>query len=341
MLDWTLFYPPETRVLALPSWRSPRLYLPTQSFVQRWEDSAFYPAFRVLARLYRLSLRARATVGLAEVRQVQSMGWPLGEFVRDAFPDAGSAVVLMGTPGPTQKITVRIISRQGEVLGYLKYAEKDAARKRLGQEHRLILGLPRGVGPEVLGFGPFGAGEALLTSAMVGTRVAATLPPPEISREFLASLGTSPLVNLEVHPWVRHVRAQEGPELDRWLEILGDKSWPVAVQHGDFAPWNLLRRPDGSLGAIDWEYGTLEGFPYLDLAYYVLQVSALVYRHAPPKAADYTVRYLTEQPQLRLSEKEARVLTRLAAYDAYLKSREDGQPGDVGLQSWRRRIWER
>jgi hypothetical protein len=340
MLDWTVFYPPDTRVLALPSWRSPRLYLPTQSFIQRWEDSAFYPAYRFLARLSRLSLRTSAAVGLGEVRQVQSSGWPLGEFVRDVFPNVGSAVILVGTPGPTQKITVRVLSRKGEILGYLKYAEKEAARKRLRHERRLIGDLPGKVGPEVLQFGPFGKGEALLTSALVGTRVPATLPPPEASRNFLNTLSVSPLVDLEVHPWVRQICAEGGPDLDSWLETLGDKRWPVAVQHGDFAPWNLLRRPDGTLGAIDWEYGTLEGFPHLDLAYYVLQVSALVYRHAPPKAADSTVRYLTQRPQLGLSIEEARIITRLAAYDAYLKSREDGQHEDVGLQAWRRRVWE-
>jgi hypothetical protein len=340
MLDWTLFFPPGARVLALPSWQNPRLFLPTKSFFQRWEDSAFYPAFRFLARLYRLSLRARATVGLEEVREVQSSGWPLGEFVRNVFPQVGSAVILVGTPGPTQKITVRVLGRRGEVLGYLKYAEKEAARQRLGRERRILCDLPGKVGPTVLKFGTFGGGEALLTSALVGTRVPATLPPSEGSRNLLTFLATSPLVPLEAHPWVRHVWGQVGPELDGWLEILADKRWPVAIQHGDFAPWNLLRRPDGTLGAIDWEYGTLKGFPHLDLAYYILQVSALIYRHAPSKAADYAATYLSQQRHLALSRVEAQMLTRLAAYDAYLKSREDGQPEDAVLQTWRRAVWE-
>jgi hypothetical protein len=41
-----------------------------------------------------------------------------------------------------------------------------------------------------------------------------------------------------------------------------------------------------------------------------------------------------------LSAAEAQALTRLAAYDAYLKASEDGQPESAGLQSWRRQIWE-
>ena len=114
MLDWTIFYPPGTGVLALPNWRSPRLYLPTQSLAQRWDDSAMYPAFRILARVYRLSLRASAAIGLGEVRRVQSSSWPLGEFVGEMFPEAVSAVTLVGTPGPTQKITVQVLGRKGE-----------------------------------------------------------------------------------------------------------------------------------------------------------------------------------------------------------------------------------
>jgi hypothetical protein len=341
MLDWTIFYPPGTGVLALPNWRSPRLYLQTQSLAQRWDDSALYPAFRLLARAYRLSLRASAAIGLGEVRRVQTGRWPLGEFVGDVFPEAVSAVTLVGTPGPTQKFTVRVLGRKGEILGYLKYAVKDAARKRLGEEHRLMNGLPPGVGPEVLKFGPFADGEALLISPVVGKQVAANLTPPTACSAFLTSLGTPTRMHLEAHPWVRCIRAQEVADVERWFEVLADKTWPIVIQHGDFAPWNLLLRPDGTLAAIDWEYGTLEGFPYLDFAYYILQVSALVYRYAPPQALDRSVTYLTRHSRSDLGDEEARAVTRLAAYDAYLKSRADGQLDTDNLQAWRRGIWER
>ena len=52
------------------------------------------------------------------------------------------------------------------------------------------------------------------------------------------------------------------------------------------------------MGAIDWEYGTLEGFPHLDLAYYVLQTSDVIYRRAPLRAAEYAAKYLAQQPEL-------------------------------------------
>jgi hypothetical protein len=340
-LDWTPFFPPGTHVLALPNWKNPRLYLPAQRLLRRWEDSSFYPASRFLARLYRLALRSKAVAGLTEVRFVRSSGWPLGEFTQDVLPQARSAVALVGTPGPAQKITVRVLGERGEVLGYLKYGEKEAARRRLEQERRVLEGLPSGAGPELLKFGPFGDGEALLTTALVGKRVPATLDLGEDLGDFLASLVVSPPVPLEAHPWVEElVRAQPGPDLDPWFEVLVGKSWPIVVQHGDFAPWNMLRRADDTLGAIDWEYGALESFPHLDLAYCALQVLALIQRQAPEKAAEYASRYLIQQPRLALNREEARTLIRLAAYDAYLKSREDGQPDNAELQAWRRTVWE-
>jgi hypothetical protein len=338
-LDWTLFFPPGTRVLALPNWENPRLYLPAQHFSRNWQESSFYPASRLLARLFRVSLRVKAAAGLGEIRTVQSSQWPLGEFTREVLPQAMSAVILVGTPGTVQKITVRVLGERGEVLGYLKYAEKEAARKRLRHEHRMLGTIPSGAGPEALKFGPFADGEALLITALAGKKLPTTFPPPEELKDLLESLVISRPVAFDAHPWVRLVREQSGAEFEPWFEVLARKSWPVVVQHGDFAPWNLLKQAGGAVGAIDWEYGVLEGFPHLDLAYYILQVSALVQRRTPSKAVGYATTYMMRQPRLAVSSEEAHILTYLAAYDAYLKSRDDGQPDDTRLQMWRRAIW--
>jgi hypothetical protein len=340
-VECDLFFPPGTRVLTLPNWQSPRLYLSARYLRQRWEDSSFYPAFRYLARIYRLSLRIKAGVGLGEARRVRSSSWPLGEFAQDVLPQATSVVVLVGTPGPAQKITAQLRDDNGRVIGYLKFAEREAARKRLRQERQMLSSIPSWVGPELLKYGPLGNGEALLTTIVSGKPLPTTLPPARDLTDFSMSLANLRPVPVAVHPWVRHIRELNTPELDPWLEILTGRNWPVMIQHGDFTPWNLLRRPDRTLGAIDWEYGTLEGFPYLDLAYYVLQTSALIYRQSPSRAAEHTAQYLARQPRLALSGVEARALTSLAAYDAYHKFREDGHLPDTNhLQRWRRAVWE-
>ena len=282
----------------------------------------------------------RAAAGFGESRRTKLNGWPLGNFIEDVLPQATSAVVLVGTAGPAQKITVQVRGDRGEVLGYLKYAEKKAARNRLRQECRLLRHVPSGVAPELMKFGPLGDGDALLTSVLSGEKLPATLPPTSSLVDFSMSLNISPPVPFEAHPWIQHMRQTQGLACESMFEALSNRPWPIAVQHGDFAPWNLLRTSEGSLGAIDWEYGVLESLPHLDLAFFVLQVLALIYRQAPSKAARHTMEYLRGQPRLALNVEEARALTRLAAYDAYLKAQEDGQPDSVSLQTWRRAVWE-
>lgn len=338
---WKLFCPPDARVLALPSWRSPRLLLSSAPDpLRRWQQSSLYPASRPTAKLYRFVLRCRAATGLAKARTLRSSSWPLWEFVEDVSHQLTFAVILVGTPGPAQAITVQLRDEKNRVLGYLKYAEKDAARRRLQQERTMLLSLPEGIGPKLMRFGPLGDGEALLKSALPGKVLPTRLPPPGDLTGLLASLSVLPAVPIDAHQWVHRMRELGVPELDAWLAPLAGRDWPVVVQHGDFAPWNLLRQPDGTLRAVDWEYGTLESFPYLDLAHYLLQVLGLVRRKRPLEAARYTIEYLSRQPGPALSSTEAWSLTRLAAYDTYRKLSDDGQSSKGGLQPWRRAIWE-
>lgn len=339
-VDLSLFFPPGARVLAFPNRQQPRLFLSADDPFLRWEQSSLYPASRRMAKLYRLSLRLRAMAGSAQVQTVRSSSWPMREFTQDVMPNLKFVVVLIGTPGPAQEITVQLRDEENRVQWYLKYAEKETARRRLRQERFMISNLPASFGPKPKKFGLLGEGEALIKSALPGAPLSATLPPPRSIFDLLDSLIVYPPVSLEDHPWVRRIRNDATPGLDTWLEPLAKKSWPVTVQHGDFVPWNLLQEPDGTLWALDWEYGTLEGFPYLDLIYYVLQTLALIYRREPLEAARWTVEYLSRQQRLALSEAEIRSLICLTVYDAYRKALVDGNHPDAGLQPWRRAIWE-
>ena len=339
--DWSIFFSPGTRVLALPNWRHPRLYMSAQHVLQRWEHSSLYPATRFTARLYRLLLRFQASAGMAHVRTVRSNSWPLGEFLRDVLPQTNAAVALVGTCGPAQETTVQLRDTNGEILGYLKYAEKDAARRRLQHEHFMLHRVPEGLGPIPIKAGPLADGEALLKSVVPGKLIPATLPPPEDLRCLLNPLVYSPRVSLEDHPWVRSTRYRRPPRsVEVALDLLASKRWSVVVQHGDLTPWNLLRGNDGRLRAVDWEYGEPHGFPLLDLVHYILHTAALIYRWSPLRAAQYATEYLIRYHAPALTSVEAWALTRLAAYDAYSKALEDGHLSNSGMQPWRRAIWE-
>lgn len=339
VLEINGFFPPGVHIRNLPSLQNPRLYFSGETPIRRWKESAFYPAYRKRAMIYRFALRCKATMGIGGVTLNQAAHWPIKDFVQSVFPDVRSAVVLAGAPGPTQKITLQLWNKHG-VLGYLKYAEKPAAVARLGKERYMLSALPLGLAPTLLKYGCMGDGVGLLQTAVLGKHVQATLPPPMGICRFLQTFTTSPPLKLEAHPWIILQLKHHGSFISRWVEALAHREWPVVFSHGDFVPWNIFSTKESNYLAIDWEYGTLEGFPYLDLAYYILQLGCLLYRWTPQSASDYAIRFLTDGADAGLTEQEAQALVALAAYYALQSSLEDGKNPSDSTQIWWKAVWE-
>jgi hypothetical protein len=304
--------------------------------IQCWHHTQLYPAFRQAAQIYRLLLRMKAALGFSSGwRNADAANmWLLGEFVDDVLPNVSSVVVLLGTPGPAQKITVQLWNRKC-VVGYFKYAENPAARVRLMQEHKVLSALPDGLGPKLLKCGKFLEGLALVTEPLEGKPLPTKLPPVPKIHQFLNSLATPASLTVDCHPWIRELRRSQGTVVDPWVTSLTSRKWSVVVSHGDFAPWNILNI-GGQLKAIDWEYGQIEGFPYLDLTYYLLQVAALIYRWSPEKAMEYAISHLNQE----LKWDEAMAIVKLTAFYAYQQSQADGHAATAPLQEWRCAIWQ-
>lgn len=330
-----LFLPSGKRIVVLPSRNRARLYLTSASASQRWRHSGFYPAFRRTARAYRASLRLRAALGLAPTLTNHNSTWPLADLLYDLWPELESSVVMLGTDGPAQKLTVQLWL-DNQVIGYVKYADTAIARARLAHEARILNALPPGLGPKVLRFSEFAEGEALVTTPVAGTTVPPHLRPSNRAVSYLNGLYISHELSLSNHPWVRELQQRLGDKVDKWLEPLATKAWSVVFQHGDFAPWNVIRTPQGNLTAIDWEYGSTEGFPYLDALHWVLQVSALIRKWSPSRTRSSAVQLFGQG----VPAPQAKALISLAALSAYQEAIVDGQPPSAPLQTWRRQIWE-
>ncbi|GAA6744352.1 hypothetical protein Thermus71206_21960 [Thermus antranikianii] len=338
-MNWEAFFLKGTPVLALPNWESPRLFVAAWGLRTRWEGSGLYPGYRWSARAFRLFLRIGAALGVGAIR-VAREGWALEPFLsRAGRKDLVPRAVLIGTKGPAQKTIVELCTQEGRVSAYLKYGETDAARRRISCEYAVLQALPRDLAPEPLHLGPVGEGIGLLLSAVRGKPVAARASLPEDVFRYAASLPISGYCAAEAHPWIGRLLAHGGGKLGKWLRTLESREWAVLPQHGDFAPWNLLR-DHHHVRAIDWEYGVLEGFPGADLAYYLLQVGALIHRWSPKRTRAHAAHALARLPWPGVSLEEAETLVRLTAYDAYLKAMEDGHGPEEPLQAWRRAVWE-
>ncbi|HNP27955.1 MAG TPA: hypothetical protein PKK23_02845 [Nitrospirales bacterium] len=290
------------------------------------------------ARLYRFLIRAKVAAGYTSFWNNQISQWIVSEFVQDLLPNLKSCVILVGTPGPTQKLIVQLWDGKN-VVGYLKYAEKPAARVRLKNEYQVLLDLPKGLAPIPLKYGAMGDGEALLSTPVFGRAFSPTPYPVKRIVEYFNGLKISGPLILNDHPWIRMYAERNENIVQPWLDVLSRRKWSIVFSHGDSAPWNIFNLANGNVQAIDWEYGTCQGFPQIDIVQYILQVAALIYRWSPQQARNYAVNFLcrSNSPLRRV---EAQSVVCFAAYHGYMQALEDGQSPDASLQIWRRAVWE-
>jgi hypothetical protein len=338
-MSWENFFPPNSPVAALPSWRRPRLLIPASTLRERLVGGAFYPAFRLTGRIYRVLVRSKAAFSFRCRCSGSRNRSLLDEFLDDILPGARVRAVQVGMPGPARKLTAQLAGERGRVVGYVKCASLPLARERLAREYRLLLRLPQGTGPVPARYGSADGFDLLLLYPVLGRTVRATVAPGPELRRLNHALSRRELVTLNAHPWVQALTARAGDVMTHALEALDGREWAVTIQHGDLAPWNLIQDPGGRLTAIDWEYGFSAGFPGLDLAQYILQVALLICRWRPDRAREYAIYELQQDPYLMVTRRQAAALVGLAAYQAFCKALSDSHTADHPLQAWRREIW--
>jgi hypothetical protein len=336
---WDLLFSHDRRVVALPSWTQPRLLVAVNARRDAWAASAFYPAYRWTGRLRRAALRVRALSSVGAVVVSHDHEELLRAYLRDVLPEAQVRAVQVGMPGGAQKLTAQLVDASGRVLGFLKCGARPLSRQRLQTEHHILALLPAGAGPRALKFGAIGSFDALLLAPVEGRHLRSSLPPPPALASFLATLHSSRVLALNDHPWFARL-GSDRDEIAMHLDVLSKRSWPVVVQHGDLAPWNMLRARDGRLVAIDWEYGRIDGLPGLDLAQFVLQVAMLIERCAPLDGHLKAAALLERDRSLELTRDESWALVALAAFEAHKNAAEEGLPLEDPRQRWRRAVWQ-
>lgn len=335
-MELARLFPAGAHIVSLPTSNSPRILLMGCNAVKRWKESSFYPAYKFSARLYRVLLRLKATAGLHAVCLAHSDPWLIKEFVHDVFPNICSQVVLIGTSSPTQKLIIQIWDEE-RVIAYLKFAQSAPAVTRLEREHEILRRLPPGISPTVLRFGEMGSGKGLLLTPIFGKALTTQLPPPQTLCSFVRSLETSLKVPIHNHPWIQELRSYSRDCVEPWIDRLSKRQWPIVYQHGDLAPWNLFLSR-GKLEAVDWEYGTAEGFPYADIIHYYLQVSLLIYKSSPHKTKHYLIKFLNNLLK-DFSPGEIAALVNLSVFNTFIQAEHDGHQQHSNYQAWRRAIW--
>jgi len=295
-----------------------------------------FPATRSVAKLVKLGKRASLSLGLNGQSCKAPQTSSIDSFL-ESKTDSIDIQLLLGTPGPSQKATIRIVdSLSGQVTCFIKYAPEAIVNNRLGQEYEILKILGEGMGPKAIKFGELGKGQGLMIEPLDGVQPKTDLPPNELVISFLKSLMNSKVRSFSDHPiWTE---LKDYSAIEDCRETICQKEWTSCTLHGDFAPWNI--RIDGdSIKAFDWEYGRIDFLPFVDLSFYIQQVGALIYKWSPREAFDSSVSNLRSIfPSL--TEQESIAFTRLTAMWSYNEAVTDGHPPEFFIQPWRRNIWE-
>ncbi len=297
-------------------------------------------------------LRAGAAAGLGEVRRATGTRWALEEFLAGVVENPQPPVVQIGVACAAHKWTLRITDCSGEIAAYIKWGSNSSAQKRLENEYKILSALPKGFGPRPMKFGPLSDGFGLCIEPLCGVPMSSNRGAwplgtqwQKMLADFLERLCLHTPLPVDSHPaFSRLASNAPRPVLD-WIDRLRARPWPVVIQHGDLAPWNLIRpssaSPHSNLMALDWEFGSLTGGAYFDAAYYALQIASLIDRLDPTSALQYAVGELTRNPWPLLTSSEAEAITALTAYESWQAALTDGDSPEEPQQKWQRAIWDR
>jgi len=318
------FFKEGVSVRHLPLLGTPCLYFSDGSCRKRWNYAGFYPAFTPKARLFRTMLRLLAFAGGAPRVAEQGSG-ALDVFLQQSGVENAGATLMVGTPGPAQKLVAQIW-QGGRVVAYLKFGVSDAARAALMNEADVLAALPPGLAPRLFKKDSLGDGVAILISPLKGRRAskALTIPPQAMQMLKKMQSGSSgEIFSFEEHPWIQNTMKMSRDEAQVYKCLCGRK-WKAVLMHGDFAPWNLLLKGDGCC-AYDWESGSRFGFPWMDLIHYYVQTARNLFGWTAGKTRTFVLRALLTADN-SLSQGEAEELLTLCARWIQLRNNGLNEP---------------
>jgi hypothetical protein len=239
--------------------------------LQQWQP------YSLKSRLRWKALLAAYSCGvLGHVPGVQSVGVSQGVLTSPVTESAEKAegctpVVYLGTPGPTRKAVVSLVSPERQVVSVMKVPlERGAATSILREAGALsFLGCRPGVAPLLLSCDT----ERSITAQEFCSGGRSGTDFQMCYWEWLSGLQVSgKTTSLADHCAAAQDRLS-GHELGGFSDVVSrtgeflknPTSIGAFLVHGDFAPWNLKLRTDGTISrAIDWEEFGASGLPLHD-----------------------------------------------------------------------------
>ena len=344
------------RFAVLPGASKPRWFIPLDAPAVSAGGFCLSVPFKAAASLRYHGGRAAARLGLPgwyrDQLLIAQRSIPSVEHtIQNLFPGRPLRLAISsGTPPPAinRKISLAVLAAGGRVRAYAKLpGPGEISRNHVRREAEALARLGRHPGrplaPRLLFAGDAG-GRYLVVSAPLHGRP----PGPDLTDDhsrFLAALRSDRVTcaadtALARALWDRRPLLAARPDLARALHelmpVLGAVRLASATVHGDFAPWNLRRTPNG-LVAFDWEYAQTDGLPLIDQTHHLLAVGYLLRRWTPEQACGRLAAAAAASP-LGLPQPTARALQRTYLLDYVLRLFSEGHGDDYPRVAWCREI---
>jgi hypothetical protein len=243
-----------------------------------------WAAVRAASRIGRLA--AIPGVAMLEVEGSRGADWAsLGW--RSSEPPI--PVIYLGTPGSKRKAVVHLVERvSGECQAIVKVPLTDEAKTAVLHEAEVLRALKAEgyeIAPRLL---HVDWAQGISTQTFVEGRPGLRRLAPEYWRTLCSLLLPGETTSLPEHAekWAEIVFSpnDDGQERRRVIEALEElhdaASLPACWQHGDFAPWNIKRLPNGGCALLDWEDAERKGLPLQD-AYHFLHMQDFLFEGRP------------------------------------------------------------
>lgn len=295
----------------LPSIKNPRWLVPVKNKDLFISSLALYQPSLIRARLLKKLTLLAAQGGLTNLLiRDKAYFQKDDELIKEIFKRSDlEYAIFTGTEGTHQKITIQVMNKKGEILGYIKLSENDDIDKLLKNEAEILgdllgLELKSGLFPKVIYNGELKGTNVLILDTLksVHSTFSSKLSDRHInflSEIFLKTARVSKYMESRFSESLRERledlknRRLETERLEiKGLKDLYERSLdyvdkeigrveiPFGLCHRDFTPWNTFFY-NGQIYAFDWEYAKRDYPPMLDIFHFIVQ-DGITVRHLKP-----------------------------------------------------------
>lgn len=234
-------------------------------------------------RALELWVRWKIPFGMRKVDVVLDGSDPYVRFLSQLSGHSGIPPfsVLAGNPASQGQRFMVLVSRQDAGLLVAKTGVSDAAKALITEELKVLRWLTEHHvpgAPELVAEHDDSRVKCLVTEFIKGDspRSHDSSEMPGLLQSWVRS---NEVLCLKNHlDWVALLKAVDAHESENLRTLETKLSLAPALQHGDFAPWNIKMDPAGRWHVLDWERAQTDGLPAWDWFHYVTQAAILVDR---------------------------------------------------------------